>query len=187
MNIGLRHILPVYPFVAMLASLAVVEFYKIRTRPALQLIARTIVLLLLAWNLETCLHTSPDFLAYFNEWAASDPSYFLVHSDLDWGQDVKRLSHTLQQLNVDRVSLVLLGDQDLQRAHLPPFQYLKPSENPGGWIAISEYWLKECPGYRWLEPSKYTPVGHSIRLYHFPLGDGYVPSAPQSIGDCPAN
>ena len=167
MNVGLRHILPIYPFFAMLGALATVRLWQLSGKPVLLISARAIVLLLIGWNLETCLHAAPDLFAYFNEPAAPHDSYILVDSDLDKIQ-VKRLSSKLQQLHVQHVSLDVIGPADLNRAHLPKFDVLQPGEKPGGWVAVSEYALKEYNGSQWLEPYPYTRVGRSIRLYQFP-------------------
>ena len=108
LNLGLHHILPIYPFVAMLGALAAARFWRLSGRPVLAVSARAVVLLLLiGWNLETCLHAAPDFFAYFNEPAAPHDSYILIGSDLDWGQDLKRLSSELQRLHVQHVSLAV--------------------------------------------------------------------------------
>ncbi len=168
LNLGLHHILPIYPFVAMLGALAAARLWRLSGRPVLAVSARAVVLLLIGWNLETCLHAAPDFFAYFNEPAAPHDSYILIGSDLDWGQDLKRLSSELQRLHVQHVSLAVMGEADLSRAHLPRFDILQPWEKPGGWIAIGEYPLMEYKGYRWLEAYPYTRVGRSIRLYHLP-------------------
>ncbi len=184
-NIGLRHVLPIYPFAAMFGALGVVCLWQLKGKPSAVGVARTAVLLLVGWNLAACLYAAPDFLAYFNEAAVANPSGFLVDSDLDWGQDVKRLSHELEGLQVHEVSVMLLGNRDLSKAHLPAFRFLNPGEDPGGWIAISEYWMKECPGYSWLDSSPYTRVGKSIRLYHLPPEPVHVAPATDTFGSCP--
>ena len=38
----------------------------------------------------------PDYLAYFNALAGDDPERIVVDSDLDWGQDIKRLGQRLR-------------------------------------------------------------------------------------------
>lgn len=167
LNIGLRHILPIFPFVAMIGAVAGMRLWRLHVTGVKRLIARVMVLLLIGWNLEACFTNEPDFLAYFNEAGAIRPSYFLVDSDLDWGQDLKRLEITLRTLRVQEVSIKLLSTADLKRAGLPEFHFLEPETNPGGWIAISEFWLKEDIGYKWLESYPYLQVGRSIRLYHF--------------------
>ena len=136
-----------------------------------------IVLVLLAWQLISSVRAHPDYLAYFNEFAGPHPERILLDSDLDWGQDLLRLSTALQQRHVDQVSIAYAGSSklDLSQFGLPPFQVLAPHQPATGWIAISLLKLKvgapgqPDDGYAWLEA--YQPValvGRSIRLYYVP-------------------
>ena len=168
MNIGLRHVLPIYPFLAMLAAVAVVPLWQLRERPALAISAGVAVVLLLAWNLLSCLRAAPDFLAYFNEPAAPYASAILVESDLDWGQDLKRLSSRLDELHAPSVSIAYFGVADLSKRLTQTVYLLRPNDRPAGWVAISEARLRKHPGdYGWLLSYPYARVGSSIRLYHF--------------------
>jgi hypothetical protein len=117
----------------------------------------------------------PDYLGYFNECCAAAPERWLVDSDLDWGQDLARLAHTLKTHGVDHFYLAYFGSADLSRHGLPPFQDLKAYERVRGWVAVSEsHFAMGAQGppydwYRWLRD--YEPVarvGKSIRLYRIP-------------------
>jgi hypothetical protein len=91
-------------------------------------------------------------------------------SDLDWGQDIKRLAATLKERHADRVSLAVHTSADLRRDDLPPFDTLYPGERATGWIAISEQMRAfYCAGYRWLDAYQpFARIGSSIRLYYVP-------------------
>jgi hypothetical protein len=168
MNIGLRHILPIYPFLAMLSAVAVVNLWQLRVAPSVTIAARVAVVLLLVWNVVSCWRAAPDFIAYFNEPAAPYASAILVESDLDWGQDLKRLRTDLEQLHVQDVWISYFGSASL-RKELPQARHvLEANDRPAGWVAISEAKLRKDPkSYGWLFPYPYTRVGSSIRLYHF--------------------
>jgi hypothetical protein len=159
-------VIPIFPFAAMIAAIGAVELWRVSTNSTLRTATRCAVVVLLAWNIETCVGATPDFLAYFNEAASPRASYYLVDSDLDWGQDVKRLSRKLEELHVQQVSLDLMTTRNLDEAHLPPFRRLEPGDRPTGWVAISEFRLKTRGGYEWLDAYPYTLVGRSIRLYY---------------------
>ncbi|MFA6434513.1 MAG: hypothetical protein WCW52_07445 [Elusimicrobiales bacterium] len=90
-QIGSRHILPVMPFLAVLAGMGVV--YVREKKVLLYLISP--LALLWGWGL---VKTGPYYLAYFNELAggAAGGYRFLVDSNLDWGQDVKTVSAWLK-------------------------------------------------------------------------------------------
>ncbi len=173
-NIGVRHILPIYPLLAIIGSVGACRLWTVAkpkyTGPAM-------VLSLLAWQLLCSVRAHPDYLAYFNEFAGSHPERVLLDSDLDWGQDLLRLSATLQERHIDQVSIAYAGSLklDLSQFGLPSFQVLAPYQPATGWIAISLLKLKigipgqPDDGYAWLDA--YQPValvGRSIRLYYVP-------------------
>ena len=170
-NLGLRYVLVIYPFLAMLGGCAVVWLWQVGSTRMKTRAYRTLAIILVIWNIVTCVHAAPDFIPYFNELAAPYGSRILVDSDFDWGQDLSRLSSVLQQQHIDSVWIAYEGSADLNRRGLPYWQPLPPKEKPSGWIAISEFKIKTSPdSFGWLE--KYKPeriVGKTIRLYHFDL------------------
>ena len=168
-NLGLRYILLIYPFLALLGGYALVWLWQVGSSRNKAVFYRSIATILVMWNIATCVRATPDFIPYFNELAAPYGSRILVDSDVDWGQDLNRLSSALQQQHIDSVWIACFGTADLKRRGLPYWQPLLPNQKPSGWIAISEFEIKTKPGdFGWLE--KYKPeriVGKSIRLYHF--------------------
>jgi hypothetical protein len=166
-NIGLRHILPAFPLLAIVAAIGL---GRMLARPLLSARAAVAGLLLL-WQICDAAAVAPDYLSYFNQIAAGEPQRIVTGSDLDWGQDVKRLAAALKQRHVDRVSVAVHTSADLrQHDDLPPIRTLYPGETATGWIAISEQMSAfYCAGYRWLDA--YRPVariGASIHLYYVP-------------------
>ena len=172
-NIGLRHVLPMYPFLAIVAGMGVGALWRSqRARPA----ARALALLLVGWQLATSARAHPDYLAYFNELAGRHPERILIDSDLDDGQDLKRLADTLRARRIPEVSLAYAGSATAAEHGLPPIHWLEPHRPVTGWVAASLYSIKlgslDRPGhddFAWLE--RYQPValvGRSIRLYYIP-------------------
>jgi 4-amino-4-deoxy-L-arabinose transferase-like glycosyltransferase len=170
-NIGLRHVLPMYPFLAITAGLGLAALVRARhAAPAGAVVAT----LLLGWQLTGSLRAHPDYLAYFNELAGDHPERILVDSDLDNGQDLKRLADTLQARHVPSVWLAYAGSATVAEHGLPPVRWLEPHERVTGWVAASLYSLKlgslDRPGhddFAWLEEYKpVATVGRSIRLYY---------------------
>jgi hypothetical protein len=94
----------------------------------------------------------------------------LVDSDLDWGQDLKRLELRAQALQIPLLHLAYQGTADLAREPLPPVEPLKPRQPVSGWVAISALARTRNPSdYAWL--NAYKPlerVGHTIDLYYIP-------------------
>lgn len=91
MNIGVRHILPVYPFLMILGGWAAAVLIEGKRMWAY------VVALLLAWNAVSSLRTAPVYLSYANElWGGSANSYrYLSDSNADWGQQLKAVKNYL--------------------------------------------------------------------------------------------
>ena len=180
-NIGLRHILPIYPLLTILAGFGLVRLWEVKSP---LWVGRILAIALATWMLASSAMAQPDNLAYFNEFAGEHPERILVDSDLDWGQDLLRLSYDLHARGVDHVSIAYNGSADLKQMNLPPFDVLAPCAHTTGWIAISLYDLEMsqpsvgCGGFSWLRA--YEPVasvGKSIWLYSIP-DTGDLSSAP---------
>lgn len=163
LDIGIRHILPIYPLLAILAGLGLRVFW---TSPGLGAVGRFTAIALVGWQLWSAARTYPDYMAYFNELAERHPERVLLDSNLDWGQDLLRLSTELARRGASEVALCYFGNAEISRHGLPSPRRLTPNQPTTGWIAISEMCLLD-PSYSWLK--RYEPVGkagRSIRLYH---------------------
>jgi 4-amino-4-deoxy-L-arabinose transferase-like glycosyltransferase len=171
-NIGVRHVLVLYPFLALGAAYLLWRTWQLlaalRERRT-QMAARVALLSLVLWQLSTLWRAYPDYLPYFNE-AVRHPQRVLVDSDLDWGQDLKRLEIRAQALGIAQLHLAYLGTADLAREPLPPIQMLMPRQPVSGWVAISALARTRNPNdYAWL--AGYRPlerIGKSIDLYYIP-------------------
>jgi hypothetical protein len=163
-NIGIRHVLILYPFLALGGAYALASVARAWPRAG-----SAVAALLVAWQVSTLAMAYPDYFPYFNE-TVSHPEHVLVDSDLDWGQDLRRLERRLAQLKVPSVSLAYQGTADLARETLPPFVRLPPRQPAKGWVAITALTREHEPaGYAWLSP--YRPVervGKTIDLYFIP-------------------
>jgi len=85
LNMGVRHLLPIYPFCIVLAGAAAASLVMRSST------GRVLVGALLLLTVVSSLHAYPNFLAYSNE-AAGGPSHtyrLLTDSNADWGQGMK--------------------------------------------------------------------------------------------------
>lgn len=156
-NIGVRHILPLFPLLAILGGIGAVALWR-RSRVA--------AAALLLWYFIATAIAHPDYLAYFNELAGRHPERIVCDSNLDWGQDLLRLVDEAEREKLDPLYVSYFGSNDWER-HLPRARPLGATPVTG-WIAVSEeHYLRRVVGdYPWL--AKYEPVrriGKSIRLY----------------------
>lgn len=171
-NIGVRHLLVLYPLLAIGAAYLAVEvvgWLHRRPRGAIGWGVATLLVLAALAEGWTAVAPWPDYLPYFNI-LAPHPERILVDSDLDWGQDFRRLTLRLRALQVPKVALAYLGTADLAREDLPPYELLGPDQRAIGWIAVSELARMHAPErFGWLDA--YTPrerIGKSIDLYYLP-------------------
>jgi hypothetical protein len=104
LNIGHRHLLPMYPFLIVLAGCAAATIIA-RAR------MRYAAFALYAWLAWGTLHIAPHYLAYFNELAGGPRGGidFLVDSNLDWGQDLPGLKRWMDEHGVRRIYLSYFG------------------------------------------------------------------------------
>lgn len=177
LDLGVRYVLPIYSMFAVTAGVAADRLLKVKAR----YIGLALVLVLLMWESISTSLAHPDYMAYFNEFAGRHPENILIDSDLDWGQDMVRLSRVLHQNGVKEFSIVYSGTADLRNFDLPPYHTLSPYERATGWIAISMFPLKTGDlrrpndSFQWLEAYRpFCTVGPSMLLYH--LENQQVPS-----------
>jgi hypothetical protein len=190
-NIGVRHVLQIYPLAAIYVGPGLASLWR-AARPRL---GRALAIGLGAWQLVIPLVAAPDYLPWFNAFAGPRPARVLLDSDLDWGQDLLRLERALAERGVERMSIAYFGPSDLCRHPLPPGRWLRPHERVTGTVVISEMYLQGVAGthyrdgnycdraqltpeahpdydqYAWLKA--YRPVarvGASILIYEIPPG-----------------
>jgi Dolichyl-phosphate-mannose-protein mannosyltransferase len=92
LQIGIRHILPLMPFICIIASIGMAEFYK-NKKVALALVFSLIL------SSAFLFKTHPFYLSYFNSLIGGpDNGYkYLADSNVDWGQDIPELSKYLKE------------------------------------------------------------------------------------------
>ncbi|HEV2720842.1 MAG TPA: glycosyltransferase family 39 protein [Thermoanaerobaculia bacterium] len=168
-NIGVRHILPIYPPLCVVAAVGAMELW----RHAKERAAAT---LLMAWLFAGVALAHPDYLAWFNEFAGRHPERIAVDSNLDWGQDILRLGRVARRHHIERGAALVSAMADLPTHGYPAFGAPQPFKPMTGWIAVSETELALDPatpkgGYDWLTNDRpYERVGKSIRLYNVKSG-----------------
>ncbi|HET7375386.1 MAG TPA: hypothetical protein VFK30_01685, partial [Anaerolineae bacterium] len=193
--IGYRHILPVLPFVIILAGQVTNLKWQVTIGNFNRRLHFGLISLLIAWLVIGTLSIFPHHLSYFNE-LVGGPAHadqVLADSNLDWGQDLPALKEWMAENKVDRVNLAYFGTA-LPAAYginywpLPAFLHFiigpeVDSYNPytpePGWYAISATSLRLGLVYRDQNLYAYfrdkTPdarAGYSILLYKvdYPAG-----------------
>ena len=112
LNIGHRHLLPIYPALMIIAGASV---WWVGRWSSVTGLGRTIMLAaavaLVAWHVGESVRIRPNYLTYFNQLAGgpSEGYRHLVDSSLDWGQDLPALKAWLDENRVGRGAPVFLS------------------------------------------------------------------------------
>lgn len=164
-NIGIRHILPLFPMLAVFvgAQLGL-------ARRSLQLAGWV----LCGWLVIVALQARPRYLAYFNEIVGGSRNgrHYLLDSNLDWGQDAKRLRAYMTAKGLTTMTGDYFGVKGSIGYYQIPFIGLPPSELSkvrGSLVAVSVHRLMK-PEYAWLRDQYQLVdiVGDSIYIYWLP-------------------
>jgi hypothetical protein len=136
-NIGSRHVLPVFLVFSILAALGLVHMARASNRKAW---AGAVAGALMAWLAGTGALHHPDYIPYFNELVQGQPDRVLCDSDYDWGQDTKRLAARLKQLGATQLNYGYINshDEEFLEAYpgLPKIKGIHPLQPADGWTAI---------------------------------------------------
>jgi hypothetical protein len=178
-NMGLRHILPIYPFVILLTAAAARVLLGMRRQRA-GAIALAAVLAAAVVEYGTAY---PHTLPFFNVLVGGSENGFryLADSNLGWGSNLKPLKAWMDEQGVRHINLAYFGQADpmyygIDSTNLPGSPgFIDDISRPGlpGYVAISPtilqgvyappHWRLWYAPFRDLEPD--AIIGDSIRVY----------------------
>lgn len=174
LNLGIRHILPAVALTYILIAIGIV-----RILIPLQF-SRIILNIFLGIYIVAGILSYPNYISYLNILAGQNQGYqIFTDSNLDWGQDLKRLNNWTKQKNIDTLYIDYFGTADIQY-YLPDTKIIpvKSSDGPKiGYTAISATMLQDSfykqkinPDYQeywwlaWRKPDYI--IGNSILIYY---------------------
>lgn len=127
LNIGLRHLLPVYPF--LFIAIGVLLAHRLPRRLALGLFAVAAAVQIVELN-----RVQPHYLAFFNTFAGgpAEGHTHLLDSNLDWGQDAKKLSRWIERNGLKEICISYFGTASLDyyRVNQIPLLALPATTDP---------------------------------------------------------
>ncbi len=142
LNIGHRHLTPIYPLLFVLIG----ALARPIPGPPWQ---RWVLPVLLCGHLLSFVAATPGYLSYFNQLAGGPEGgrRYLLDSNVDWGQDLDRLSDWMRDRNLSKIHLAYFGTADPEAYGIrfeKVFLHLdlrpeKPSNLPrsGDFVAVS--------------------------------------------------
>lgn len=156
LNIGVRHVLPTFPFIYILVGRQIAEwlhFHEVSDprnwfewlKNVYQLLIKSlsryfIVAVLLFWMLAGTVSVFPHFMSYYNELAGGTEGGYkiAVDSNYDWGQDLKRLADFVETQKIEKISVDYFGGGNPRYYLGDKFEPWWSSRGPAsGWFAIS--------------------------------------------------
>jgi len=118
LNIGIRHLLPVFPFAYILVVLGITKLIFFITLPKLKRAAIILVFILFAWYIGSSLSAFPHYIPYYNELIGGIKEGYkvAVDSNYDWGQDFYRLLQFMENPpdggKIEKIHLDYFGGED---------------------------------------------------------------------------
>jgi hypothetical protein len=147
-NIGIRHLLPVYPFLALFGAAL---FAKVWARRGQSARTRATAIVWLALPLVSAAETArihPFELSYFNPLAGGPVagSRILSDSNVDWGLDLRRLAAELHRRGIAGPTVAYFGGDNVSfRLGVPDFSAVPVVR--GRFVAISAFLLAAGPEF----------------------------------------
>ncbi|MEX0598137.1 MAG: glycosyltransferase family 39 protein, partial [Candidatus Paceibacterota bacterium] len=174
LNLGIRHILPAVIMTYILIATGIVKLLIPRK------FSRMILGGFLFWYILATLLAYPNYVSNLNILAGQDQGYqIFTDSNLDWGQDLKKLNNWTKQKNIDTLYIDYFGTGDVQY-YLPDTKIIPVKSINGpkiGYTAISAtmfqdsfYNKRNNPDYQeywwlaWRKPDYI--IGNSILIYY---------------------
>jgi 4-amino-4-deoxy-L-arabinose transferase-like glycosyltransferase len=106
LNIGIRHLLPAFPFLCILGGAALDRLLRLWRPRALGV---AVVALALGWMGLEAARAYPDYIPYMNQLARQPRWHYLSDSNVEWGDDVGALADYLRARDETEVRGALLG------------------------------------------------------------------------------
>ncbi len=166
-SIGIRHLLPVYPFLLLYCAAA---WESVRTWRRV----RVAMLLLLIAQAADIARYAPNYLSYFTVFVPPQQTWkFLSDSNTDWGQGMLALRQYQLEQPEQTIHLAYVGEVDpaFYGIHYVP---LKEGDRPSGIVVVSAthlsgQLLQNHYAYRWLlqYPTR-AVLDHTFYVFEVP-------------------
>ncbi len=158
LNIGVRHVLPTFPFIYLLVSRQIVRWTHVQTlnnprtfmdwvKNSLEICLKSLKRHIVIWILGLAIIIStfltfPYYLSYYNILAGGTFRGYKIATDsnYDWGQDLKRLVDFTEKNKIEKIAVDYFGGGNPQYylgGKFEPWWSSKGAPPAGFWFAIS--------------------------------------------------
>lgn len=192
LNLGIRHLFPIIPLIFALVAKETIDFIKLARGAEIRLAYKSFLILLLSWYALSNFTIYPHYTAYFNELIGGPVNAYkyVTDSNVDWGQDLKRLESFVEKNNIRSIAVDYFGGGEPKYyfcERLPQISSYDCSKSVStewhaengrpdtSYIAVSEtflmndlWWapLRKDEGYSWLRSREpIAKIGYSIYVY----------------------
>ncbi len=109
LNLGIRHLLSMFPFILMLVAYSSVTL--VRKTKLKRVWVVSITVFLTGYYALANLLTHPSYIAYFNELIGGPGNAYkyVTDSSIDWGQDLLRLRDYVDKNNIEKIAVDYFG------------------------------------------------------------------------------
>ena len=180
LNIGFRHLFPILPFLYILLTKKVFDFFK-KKNPAARHQLHVLLSVIIVWIIAIAVFSYPGYVSYFNETVGGSKNGFkyVTDSNTDWGQDLNRLKIFISQNpQIDKIRVDYFGGGNpeyyLGDKYISWWDSKRPVE--AGWYAISTnalqtsiYDKNKTPENNYTWTKQFQPVamiGNSILIFN---------------------
>ncbi len=131
-DIGARHLLPIYPFLYVIAAAGAAAAF--RRGPAWAALATA----LLAWQVVTSVRVSPAYMAYGNEaWGGPLQVHrYLSDANVDWGQQLKAVKRYLDQNHITNCWFAYFPDGAVEPSDYGVYCHRLPTTSSLWWLNL---------------------------------------------------
>ena len=168
-QLGLRLILPIYPFLYVTAGLLIPRMFPNR-KPVAPVIAA-----LTGWFILSSLLIHPHYLSYFNELAGGPEKgiHYFADSNIDWGEDIKGLKAYMDMKGIPEINLMYYGPNGSPETRYYGIRQAPPERVARSPWAISATWLYHADNDSIRKAIPFSlktrrpddTIGHSIYIY----------------------
>uniref|UniRef100_Q02AD8 Glycosyl transferase, family 39 n=1 Tax=Solibacter usitatus (strain Ellin6076) TaxID=234267 RepID=Q02AD8_SOLUE len=167
-NIGVRHVLPLYASFAVIAGVGAAALLK----GAASRWTTFAVFGLFGWQVVSGALAHADYISYTNEITRGHPENFVAESDLDWGQDMHRVGDFLRRAGATEVSFTPYNVTYLQAGHAFPKDTFSDWYRPApGWnvVSLGGWKVFNHPGWVGDRQPQFR-IGKTHWAWYFPPG-----------------